>query len=78
MDKSTMQAAAAQIEDHFRQYANDSTEDIQEVKVRRGRSYLFQIRFSGTNTAKFSYRFSCFTVSATHRDLYTRLLNYKA
>lgn len=29
-----MQAAAAQIEEHFRQYANDSAEDIQEVKVR--------------------------------------------
>jgi hypothetical protein len=66
MDKSTMQAAAAQIEDHFRQYANDSTEDIQEVKVRRGRSCLFQITFSGTKSAKFSYVSLCFT--ATRRD----------
>lgn len=78
MDKSTMQAAAAQIEDHFRQYANDSTEDIQEVKVRRSRIMSFQIRFSGTRSAKFSYLSSCFTVTAKHRDLYTRLLKYKA
>ncbi|GAQ87164.1 hypothetical protein KFL_003350140 [Klebsormidium nitens] len=33
LDKATMQAAAKQIEDHFRQYANDSAEDIQEVKT---------------------------------------------